>query len=104
MALPAYTVRFMGAILAVGGSVNYVVPAGKRAVVRDVTWFGSLAASTLFVQLPGVFILNVLVVPAANRSSDWHGRGVFEAGETIQAVCVGGGGYVTAAGYLLNAV
>ena len=101
MSLP-YSHRFLAAQYPAGSMTVYTVPAGYRAVVRDITVSvtGS-GLSTFQLWVPGSPILQ-LVSLAANAFNHWDGHQVLEAGETLQLITSGGPVLISVSGYLLT--
>ena len=106
-----YSTRFF-LIHDLNGVVDYLVPPGKTAVVRDleatnlddtkpnvgIGWYGAYPPG----GAPQGLWLVFLQMPATNPATlSWHGRLVYPAGETIR---VFSGAHVdtSISGYLLN--
>ena len=89
MARPLYSTRFLAPSGAGNQTVDYTVPAGYIAIVRDVTAY--LGGDT--VEVAQCYLTDPqCVLLSANGSTDgagvrqWTGRQVLEAGEVLQAL------------------
>jgi hypothetical protein len=105
MPSPVYSTRLFEA-LALTTNVGYTVPAGVRAVLRDVDIFiGAHGTETAFAILGGMgqVIWYVDVASATTgQSFQWRGRQVFNPGDIISFVASANGVDVSASGYLLT--
>jgi hypothetical protein len=99
-----YSARFVAGSFAAGLSgVVYTVPAGKTAVLRDMSVFADGgAAGYAAIILTGVATLASVVTPASGPAPSWEGRQVLNAGETIKININGGTCEVAISGYLLD--
>jgi hypothetical protein len=107
MARPAYSVRFLSAA-GLMGPLTVVVPVGFRAVVRDLDGYsdtGPLETAQLFLRGPaGEAIALLDWQPNTQKSLQWQGRQVYNAGETISLLQLGLAPVdATLSGYLLTA-
>jgi len=84
---------------------NYVVPAGYRAVLRDVTayWNGDVSQGVLNIAIGGLALIYRFTGPASTPGGfQLSCRVVLEAGDTLEIdAAAGNWGYV-ASGYLLT--
>jgi len=105
VAAPIYSVRF---ILAAGGSaleLDYLVPAGKVAVIRDIC-VGSTdgaAGYAVAVAIGGVPVHEAILAAGAGQTDHWDGRAVANAGETIECYKLRAAATCIVSGYLLTA-
>lgn len=85
MAYPVYSQRFINAVYP-PAVVQYEVPAGFRAVVRDIViWtIGPVSTEVAYVQIDGGAVI-FQVNPPENVSATYHwsGRQVLEPGELL---------------------
>jgi len=100
-----YSQRFVAVQAATSDEV-YTVPAGVRAILRDV-WAAenpSTPGDTFAIEnTAGGFIYVVIFAGAQAETYFWQGRQVFEPGETIRFHVISIVGMdVTASGYLLS--
>lgn len=107
IALPAYSIRLASlAAQAAGVHLLYTVPSGKIAVVRDIDLVTGLAVAgtaAIFAGSSGATFFTSSGAVALVWS-EWRGRQVLPAGETLKVVVIGGQQYdVTVSGYLLTA-
>jgi hypothetical protein len=82
----------------------FVVPAGKRAIVRSITYYGYLATSpAIFLQLAGVYVF-ALLPPASTFGGAVEMFQVVYQGEMIVAEVTASAGDMGASvsGYLLS--
>jgi secreted Zn-dependent insulinase-like peptidase len=107
VALP-YSRRFISGQTA--GSpvvIDYLVPTGFVAVLRDVDIYNGTATAVVsaFIVSPGSpnIVMAALYFSAVNTSVMWRGRQVFPAGATIRVSSSTAGVSVSASGYLLRA-
>lgn len=102
MTPPVYSVRFI-AEQGLVGFAGYIVPAGKRAVIRDVNAYNGGGATTTEMVLHGSVMQAVVVFNSQLQPADyfWVGRQVYYAGENI-LVQTGGAWDVTISGYLFD--
>jgi hypothetical protein len=99
-----YSVRFFG-IQGLNGVASYTVPAGYRAVVRDLDVYcdNSGAGGTFFFKGPASqTIWHLSLAATATTDGQWRGRQVFNTGETF-LVDADTNSDVTVSGYLLTA-
>lgn len=103
MATPVFSTRFLEGRASTGAT--FTVPAGFRAVVRDVTFFNqqTLTVTSMFVlgATGAVVVFFVDNNPTADVYHQWEGRVVYEAGDII----VASAGHIVdfnVAGYLLT--
>lgn len=90
---------------------SFSVPAGKTAIVRDITFFTADAGGgllTYFENPPGVEPLHFsyLTTPGSFGYDQWHGRVVVPQ-EALIAISITGAtteAYVTVSGYILTNV
>lgn len=101
-----YSVRFLGGQITVfRAQATYQVPAGYRAVVKDiVVWCPASSAQgvTVYAQTAGVAIYLFVGQYTAPSYSHLALQQVVEAGELIIAVTDLGTAYVGVSGYLLT--
>jgi len=100
-----YSTQFFSGTLAGGGSqINYTVPAGRVAVLRDVSlvWISG-APAEVFVGETGVAFGIKYVFGVGDPSPHWEGRIVYPAGTTLFAFTTAGSCFAMLSGYLLNA-
>jgi hypothetical protein len=80
-----YSTRFI-ATTSVASDPTYVVPAGYRAIVRDVLVYPGVAGTgfqaLLFLVGPGVVMWSA-ATPGSDVSMQFEGRIIFEEGETM---------------------
>jgi hypothetical protein len=103
LAQPVYSTRFI-ARQGLNGTATYVVPAGFRAVVRDVDAYcdNSGAGGTLFLHgSAGQTIWHLSLAAFATTDGMWRGRQVVEQLESFD-VTTDTRTDVTVSGYLLS--
>jgi hypothetical protein len=84
MASRVYSTRFI-LIDSLNGSTAYVVPAGKRAVVREMDAIArSAGGANVYLYVAGVAIVNDNIPGTGTGYTQWRGEVVARAGETIQ--------------------
>jgi hypothetical protein len=102
---PVYSTRFIE-VKALTGVVSYTCPAGYRAVAHCATLFvpDSLVGGECDFQGPlGEIIAQAYANPASGAYTNWTGRFVFEAGESIYVSAAAGvAPDATVSGYLLT--
>lgn len=87
-------------------SASFTVPAGFKAVLRDVTWFNpnTLSFTAMFTLGPSGQVVQYVedANPSTNQYHQWEGRVVYGPGGVIlmETSAAGPGG--SAAGYLLS--
>lgn len=102
-----YSVRLFQALgLSPGTVVAYTVPAGYRAILRDIDLYSSAGVSNSEIYIEGALgqtIFHAEVAATTQDSPQWRGRQVLYEGETI-SVNVGGASSwdVTISGYELT--
>lgn len=102
-----YSVRlYHGLGVSPGTIVAYTVPAGYRAILRDIDCYSSAGVSNSEIYIEGDLgqtIFHAEVAATTQDSPQWRGRQVFEPGETI-SINVGGASAwdITMSGYLLT--
>jgi hypothetical protein len=101
VAWPVYSVRFIIASN-VAGTYNYVVPAGKRAVVKSVSAFNTHPTTTQNVYLNVGPTLWAAAVPAQAAATPPEIMIVAYAGDTIGLVIQHGDLRAQCSGYLLE--
>jgi hypothetical protein len=105
MASTVYSNRLFQA-LALMASASFTVPAGFKAVLRDVDVFvyGSTTGQAFSIVGPiGQIIWNLNIGGPSNGSwHQWSGRQVFGPGEQVFFEATAPGTDVTASGYLLQ--
>jgi hypothetical protein len=100
-----YSTRFI-ASNTIGGTTNYTVPAGYRAVVRSITAVNNGSHETYaFVTIAGIGVALWLDDTIASQGfSYWNGRHVINTGEELSTSngATDGGVAVMVSGYLLE--
>ena len=107
MAQPVYSERFILSALPLGGNVSYTVPAGFRAVIKQITVTALTSAGTLvWVAIaPGVLVEVFVLTPASPPGSQPASERsyVAHAGDQINAYERGvGNADIYVGGYLLS--
>lgn len=101
-----YSERFMlGQSAAAGVVDSFTVPAGKRAIVRCVTYADATATGTGSIGalvLPGSVFAVIGSVAGAQSVERTELHIVLEAGETVSVFKVGGSLFWSVSGYLLD--
>jgi hypothetical protein len=94
-----FTERFIASTLQ-SAWVDYHVPAGYRAVVRNVAATSFVASAGLLQVVAGPTVLAAHDFPAASAFFSFETRAVAYAGEVIRSFMNTGNGAVTICGYL----
>lgn len=97
------TLFFAGFVNSAGNNLSFTVPAGKVAVLRDLSW-GVNPGTVLWVKASGRIVVVAANAGAALISGQWRGDLVVPAGALIQTAWqTGGNGLdITASGFLLT--
>lgn len=99
-----YSTRFFS-VAGATGATGFLVPAGFRAVLRDVwVYVGSepLPTEVILVSGTGAKMWVTTTSPLSPMFYFWQGRQVYEAGEFIQMFVTPGNADLSASGYLLT--
>lgn len=96
-----YSVRF-ACFGGAGHYLDYVVPAGKRAVVASIDGTNAAAdTGRVYAQINGITWLNVNL-PGNLTNAHWEGRATVYAGETLRIGTLGTSSSCQVSGYLLD--
>lgn len=100
--IPVYSVRFF-AEHGLNGTVTYTVPAGFKAVLRDLDAYngGGVISTSVFLEGNNGQSIWSDSSSAQAKVSQWRGRQVIEPGETITLTTTGAWD-ITVSGYLLS--
>jgi hypothetical protein len=99
-----YSTRFMAGVPS-GTPLLYTVPAGYKAVVRNIDIWQPITAVTNLVEVAvfGLAIFYVAYASATVQTADhWDGRQVLNAGDTLYASSNYALANLMASGYLLS--
>lgn len=108
MPYPVYSTRFCNSsISSAGDTTLYTVPAGFRAVLRDVDiYFGGATGIVVELRATGINFVPFAATTTDPEPGVWRGRQVLNAGESltvhVATLPAGGGLNVFASGYLLT--
>jgi len=105
MPAPAYTIRVWADHVTVSNPKSYVVPAGKRLILRNIVcgqantprYYGRLSLDGL-----GSYLYVGKEAEAPGYSATWEGRIAVYAGETLEFTAYAGDLWVYVTAYLLD--
>lgn len=108
MSRPLYSTEFIRGTIAAGAHLDYTVPNGFVAVVRDIMMINQGVVGTglfgCWAQDDAGAWIYALFTPVAcvGNPYTWEGRAVMNAGETLSIHSLDAGWKVRASGYLLT--
>lgn len=104
MAYPVYSTQFLTGLFPTA-PVYYTVPAGYRAVLRDISvyWNGDVSGGVLNVAIASVALVYRFTGPAnVAEGQQWTGRMVLDPGQQLEFSPASGNWGFIASGYLLS--